>query len=85
MDKELKTKLVGNVINRITFIGKEARDKMINEILAIDDMDKEAEDAFVLAEKIKEKEALEKRIAEAQAVLETDVPILDALIKEIKL
>ena len=83
MDKELKTKLVREVLEKIPFIGPRVREEIVSRILAIDEMDTKAQEAYVLADKIKEKKALEVKVAEAQRVLETDVPRLNTLIAEL--
>ena len=83
MDKELKTKLVREILDNIPFIGSRVKEEITNRIIAIDEMDTTAQEAYVLADKIKEKKILEVKIAEAQEVLEKDVPRLEALVKEI--
>ena len=83
MDKELKTKLVREVLEKIPFVGSRVREEIVKQIIAIDDMDTKAQEAYVLASKIAEKKALEVKIAEAQATLQTDVPRLNTLIAEL--
>ena len=83
MDKTLKTKLVREVLEKIPFIGSRVREEIVSNIIAIDDMDTKAQEAYVLASKIAEKKALEVKVAEAQRVLETDVPRLNTLIAEL--
>jgi hypothetical protein len=83
MDKELKTKLVKEILDSIPFIGSRVKEEITNRIIAIDEMDTTAQEAYVLADKIKEKKILEVKIAEAQEVLEKDVPKLEALIAEL--
>ena len=83
MDKTLKTKLVKEVLDNVPYLGSRVKEEITEKIIAIDEMDTTAQEAYVLADKIREKQALEIKIAEAQEVLEKDVPKLEALIAEL--
>ena len=83
MKKELKKKLVSDILIRVPFLNPKLRENLVDAILDIDNLDTKAQEAYVLASKIAEKKALEVKVAEAQRVLETDVPRLNTLIAEL--
>jgi len=83
MDKELKRKLFEEIIKKIPLMSSLTKEKLVEELLAVDDMDTPAQEAYILEAKIAEKKALEVEVAKAQATLETAVPRLNDLIKEL--
>lgn len=81
MDKELKRKLIGEILTPKGFLFN--REKAVDDILALDEMTPEAQEQVILEAKIKEKAELEAKVAEAQEILEIAIPRLEILTKEL--
>jgi hypothetical protein len=82
MDKELKRKLLNEILSRIPFLQASLRTSLLDAILAIDDITVEEQTKIAEEKKAEEIAELEAKKAEAQAVIDEAEAKLATLTKE---